>query len=77
MPIYEYQCEDCGKTFAHLHKRLNEPKPPCPDCGSGDVRKLLSTFSATSGSACAHEDTCPHAATSGHSCCGGCCHHHH
>ncbi len=46
MPIYEYRCDSCGSEFEHLHKRLNEPAPPCPSCGQTEIKKLLSTFSA-------------------------------
>ena len=80
MPIYEYICADCGNAFSHLHKRFNEPFPPCPQCGSSNVKKELSTFSTASSesaSGCEHAGECAHAqAPSGHHCCNGCCHHH-
>lgn len=79
MPIYEYLCQNCGKMFSHLHKRLGEPAPACPQCHSGNLKKQFSTFSAGKASAspgCAQAANCPAAAASGHSCCSGCCHHH-
>jgi len=44
MPIYEYECKTCEKHFDKL-VRLNAPVPPCPECGSTDVTKLVSTSS--------------------------------
>ena len=43
MPLYEYRCKDCGKTFEQLV--LGEDGPvACPVC-RGDVEKLMSSFS--------------------------------
>lgn len=79
MPIYEYKCPDCGNQFSHLHKRLGESAPPCPQCQSSKASKRISTFSArvaSSGPACANADSCPSAAAAaGHQCCAGCRHH--
>ena len=78
MPIYEYICQSCGQRFSFIHKRLNEPLPPCPHCQSKDVRKQISAFNAASSSPashCAEADACP--AAGGHTCCPGCCHHAH
>ena len=79
MPIYEYACQDCQHKFSHLHKRLGEPAPACPECGSQKVKKLFSTFSAAKGSSaapCAAADSCPHAHEEHHCGPGCCCHHH-
>lgn len=41
MPIYEYECLQCGKR-TELLQRMNEaPMATCPQCG-GEVRKLIS-----------------------------------
>ncbi|MDN5924192.1 MAG: zinc ribbon domain-containing protein, partial [Xanthomonadales bacterium] len=33
MPIYEFECDDCGNRFDRLQK-LSDPDPKtCPDCG--------------------------------------------
>jgi putative FmdB family regulatory protein len=45
MPIYEYVCQNCKRTFSLLVLKLSDEKKTCPDCGSGDVVKKLSTFS--------------------------------
>lgn len=41
MPIYEYQCSACGEGFEKLVK-VRAPAPPCPECGSEDVKKQVS-----------------------------------
>lgn len=41
MPIYEYECIDCGKTFETVQKITEEPLTSCPFC-SGKVKKLVS-----------------------------------
>lgn len=42
MPIYEYDCPDCGAMFEHLAKRFDEPAPICPGCGSVRSRRRIS-----------------------------------
>jgi putative FmdB family regulatory protein len=43
MPLYEYQCDDCGKRFERIRKFSDPPlDEPCPTCG-GPIRKLLSS----------------------------------
>lgn len=45
MPIYEYRCRPCGKTFTVLTLRASEKaEPECPRCGSRDADRLLSRF---------------------------------
>ncbi|MCG8469905.1 MAG: zinc ribbon domain-containing protein [Gemmatimonadetes bacterium] len=40
MPIYEYNCEDCGEAFELLIR--GEEPPTCPSCDSERLEKLLS-----------------------------------
>lgn len=42
MPIYEYQCPDCGHRFEKLQKMSEGPVRVCPACGQEEVRKLVS-----------------------------------
>lgn len=51
MPIYEYQCSDCGQPFEKM-VRFSEANqtPPCPTCQSQNTKKKLSTFAALGGS---------------------------
>ena len=41
MPLYEYECNDCGHRFERIRKFSDPPLSTCPVCG-GAVRKLLS-----------------------------------
>ncbi len=41
MPVYEYQCNGCGKKLEVIQK-FNDPHlTQCPEC-SGELRKLIS-----------------------------------
>jgi len=41
MPLYEYKCHSCGKTFEVIQKFADEPLKTHPECG-GEVERLLS-----------------------------------
>jgi putative FmdB family regulatory protein len=71
MPIYEYRCESCGKSFDFLAKRVSERPRSCPECGAGTLTKKLSTFSARvgNGSGGSASSSCP----TGTCCPGGTC----
>jgi putative FmdB family regulatory protein len=45
MPIYEYRCEACEERFEELLATSDKPAPPCPSCGSTDVKRLFSPIS--------------------------------
>jgi putative FmdB family regulatory protein len=40
MPLYDFHCDACDKTFELLLK-MTAPTPTCPQCG-GVMEKLLS-----------------------------------
>lgn len=40
MPIYDYSCRVCEHRFEALIRA--SVVPSCPECGSGDVERLLS-----------------------------------
>ena len=44
LPIYEYECLECGREFETIQKITEEPLTSCPSC-SGKVRKLVSNCS--------------------------------
>ena len=45
MPLYEYQCDECGKSFELLVRSATQQKEPkCPHCGSLKVSKSISLF---------------------------------
>jgi putative FmdB family regulatory protein len=52
MPIYEYRCEPCATRFEEL-VRGADPAVACPDCGSTQVQRLLSSFAGIGGAAAA------------------------
>lgn len=46
MPLYEYECRGCGKTFEALVDASRVPR--CPGCHGEDLKKLLSVFAVSS-----------------------------
>jgi putative FmdB family regulatory protein len=42
MPLYEYQCDQCGHRFEVIQKFSDTPIAVCPSCG-GPVQKLPSS----------------------------------
>ncbi len=47
MPIYEYNCRQCGRRFEHLMLRTSPPAK-CPSCGNEDLEQLISLSSVSS-----------------------------
>ncbi len=45
MPIYEYRCNDCEKTFEVIQKFSDDPVKKCVHCSSKEVEKLISQSS--------------------------------
>jgi putative FmdB family regulatory protein len=43
MPIYCYECEDCGKQFEVYNECPNNDPALCPDC-SATARKIPTLF---------------------------------
>jgi len=48
MPLYEYQCDDCGQVFETLILNTNDI-PECHHCQSRNLTRLISAHSAASG----------------------------
>jgi putative FmdB family regulatory protein len=44
MPIYEFECEQCGGRFEELVASV-DAAVACPSCGSARARKLISQVS--------------------------------
>lgn len=42
MPIYEYQCQECGHQFDKLQKISDESLIECPSCNEPGLKKLIS-----------------------------------
>ena len=43
MPLYEYQCEACGKRFELIQKFSDAAPDACRLCGKGPVQRLFSS----------------------------------
>jgi len=42
MPIYEYQCQECGELSEILQKLSDAPATTCPACGAEALTKQVS-----------------------------------
>ena len=67
MPIYEYVCMKCESHFEELVR--NGEEPDCPDCSSANVRRQLSVFAMSGGTA----EQPTFRSSGGGGCCGGSC----
>jgi putative FmdB family regulatory protein len=48
MPIYEYTCSPCGRSFEELVlRRSDETEVTCPACKSTEVSRIMSRPAAT------------------------------
>lgn len=71
MPIYEYVCDACEKSFEALVSS-SKVKSSCPHCGSKKVTKQFSSFAAHSGfSSPCKSGQCPSASVPASGGCGG------
>ena len=43
MPLYEYECDACGRRFEIIEKFSDPPPEACTECGKGPVHRLLSS----------------------------------
>jgi putative FmdB family regulatory protein len=41
MPIYEFECSNCGEIFEKIHQRTDVIEDKCPECGFL-ARKIIS-----------------------------------
>jgi putative FmdB family regulatory protein len=74
MPIYEYQCQACRGEFETLVASA-KTRVRCPACGSGKVKRMISTFAAHSsaGEAPCASGLCPAGAAPSGACASGKC----
>ena len=45
MPIYEYQCRDCGHKLTAKQRISEPPLATCPDCQTDSLQRLISQTS--------------------------------
>ena len=43
MPLYEYECDACGRRFEIIQKFSDPPPETCRLCGKGPARRLMSS----------------------------------
>jgi len=43
VPLYEYECDACGRRFEIIEKFSDPPPEVCEKCGKGPVHRLLSS----------------------------------
>ncbi len=77
MPLYEYQCEECGLRFEVRQKFSDAPIECCSKCG-GHVQKLISqtAFTLKGGGwyqqGYSQQASCPAASTGASDACASC-----
>ncbi len=64
MPIYDYRCKDCNKTFDLLIR--SDTVAACPECGSQQLEKLVSVLAPHGKTAGILKQARTHAAREGH-----------
>lgn len=68
MPVYDYRCKECGKTYDVFHKgREKAEDVVCPHCGSLSSVKLMSAPMIAVGASGRSEAASPSC------CCNGAC----
>jgi putative FmdB family regulatory protein len=81
MPIYEYRCAGCERSFEAL-VRPGDGGAQCPHCHGSKLTREMSTFAAranngdgaaAAASAMANSDSMGGGSMSGGGCCGGSC----
>ncbi len=41
MPLYAYQCDNCGVQFERMQKFTDKPIKRCPECNKSAVRRVI------------------------------------
>lgn len=82
MALYEYKCADCAEKFDAMRPMVEADEPAhCPECGSMESRRLISSFTSITPGASAVSSNpmmdariaSGNAARMGGGCCGGGC----
>jgi putative FmdB family regulatory protein len=71
MPLYDFQCKDCGEAFevrATIKEKEAGLELLCPKCGNPEVRQMLTAARMLHGSKEFSPPTCD--PSSGPGCCG-------
>ena len=74
MPVYDYRCTDCSKTYDVFHKGKEIVEDiVCPSCGSTHHKKLMSLPVVSIASTSSKSDFSSAPACESGGCCGGSC----
>jgi putative FmdB family regulatory protein len=57
MPLFEYQCRDCGRGFEAFVTA--ERQPACPGCGGSSLARLLSSPGMVGAASVKRQDSGP------------------
>jgi putative FmdB family regulatory protein len=71
MPIYEYRCSDCDRSFETLVSP-GRFEAECPKCGGVNLSRELSVFASARSASDGGSSSVSDAGPSG-GCCGGAC----
>ncbi|MDD2586256.1 MAG: zinc ribbon domain-containing protein [Syntrophomonadaceae bacterium] len=69
MPIFDLICLECDKKFDVLISNADKDKIICPDCGTGNVKQVLSPFNSSSSGGSRVPDSCRSCSVGGSSKC--------
>jgi len=59
MPLFEYECQECGVKFEELRmSREGNDEVRCPHCSAVNIVKLFSSFSSGSSSSTNNATNC-------------------
>jgi putative FmdB family regulatory protein len=71
MPIYEFECENCGKSFEELiYTKKDKQNICCPKCGGKKVNILMSMFGVAGTEKKVSTNSCSSCSTKTCSTCG-------
>jgi len=72
MPIYEYRCVNCDRSFEAFVRPTDE-SAQCPQCHGSKLTREMSTFAARASNGDSASAVASAMANSGTSSSGGCC----
>jgi len=73
MPIYEFHCIDCDRSFETLVRGGHDEDAQCPSCHGAHLSRELSVFASGRANGDAASAPAGAAAMRGGGCCGGGC----
>jgi putative FmdB family regulatory protein len=60
MPIYEFRCKSCNRIASFFTRTVSDPlEPACPDCGSQNLERCVSSFAYHKSMQSIHEESGP------------------